>query len=201
MASVAPKIPCSIDWCVKPSIANGLCSGHDARRRKGTDMDAPFRAKRGEAILVECAVPGCDKMADCGLPGAVCGAHRKMFSQRGTYERMRMAHKGKGLKCFVSSCDKPAKTRMSCNSHATRCTMYSISILQLDMMLSVGVCDLCQSASSELQIDHDHSCCPDVRSCGNCIRGVLCPPCNLGLGAFRDDANRLVAAVSYLSSR
>jgi len=48
-------------------------------------------------------------------------------------------------------------------------------------------------------IDHDHSCCPQKgRSCGKCVRGVLCQPCNRGLGQFRDNIDRLKSAVNYL---
>ena len=31
-------------------------------------------------------------------------------------------------------------------------------------------------------IDHYHGCCPGRYSCGKCIRGLLCGPCNVGLG-------------------
>jgi hypothetical protein len=28
-------------------------------------------------------------------------------------------------------------------------------------------------------VDHDHSCCDKVGSCGKCIRGLVCTPCNV----------------------
>jgi hypothetical protein len=49
-------------------------------------------------------------------------------------------------------------------------------------------------------IDHDHSCCPKGKSCEKCRRGLLCANCNVGLGAFGDDHERLMAAGSYLVS-
>ena len=50
-----------------------------------------------------------------------------------------------------------------------------------------------------LVVDHDHGCCEGNRSCGRCIRGLLCTRCNVGLGAFRDDPAFLHAARSYLT--
>jgi hypothetical protein len=47
-------------------------------------------------------------------------------------------------------------------------------------------------------IDHSHRCCPGVRSCDKCRRGLLCADCNLGLGRFKDSIDILKRAVQYL---
>ncbi len=59
------------------------------------------------------------------------------------------------------------------------------------------ICGLC-GTGQRLDIDHDHLCCPGQRSCGKCVRGFLCRPCNVGLGMFGDDPARLRAAAEYI---
>lgn len=50
----------------------------------------------------------------------------------------------------------------------------------------------------KLCVDHDRRCCPAKRSCGKCIRGLLCHCCNAGLGLLGDTVEDLERAVSYL---
>jgi hypothetical protein len=58
-------------------------------------------------------------------------------------------------------------------------------------------CAICQE-EKELVIDHDHSCCPkDSRSCGKCIRGLLCQKCNNMLTII-DNKNLFDNAIAYL---
>jgi len=66
-----------------------------------------------------------------------------------------------------------------------------------------GVCAICgkpEPRRNSLAVDHDHGCCPGSRSCGGCIRGLLCSPCNTGLGMFGDDPLRMMAAASYVGA-
>ncbi len=47
-------------------------------------------------------------------------------------------------------------------------------------------------------VDHDHACCPGKRSCGKCVRGLLCRQCNIGLGAAKDSVETLRTWIEYL---
>lgn len=60
-----------------------------------------------------------------------------------------------------------------------------------------GVCAICKGPGP-LVVDHDHAHCPGPRSCGECVRGLLCHACNKVLGFVRDNSDRLNAAAVYL---
>jgi recombination endonuclease VII len=69
-------------------------------------------------------------------------------------------------------------------------TQYGITPEAYDAILKAqgGTCALCPSTEStggrKLAVDHDHNCCPGKKTCGKCVRGLLCTPCNRNLGWF-----------------
>jgi hypothetical protein len=71
-----------------------------------------------------------------------------------------------------------------------------------------GVCGICKQPEStimygkaiRLAVDHDHSCCPEKKSCGKCIRGLLCSRCNKILAYWKDSVQLLQQAVCYLET-
>lgn len=48
-----------------------------------------------------------------------------------------------------------------------------------------GKCWACLMHSAT-NVDHDHDCCDGARSCGACVRGVLCWRCNVVEGHLKD---------------
>jgi hypothetical protein len=64
-------------------------------------------------------------------------------------------------------------------------------------------CAVCKEPfNKEPHIDHDHNCCPEKsKSCGKCIRGLLCTRCNCGLGLFRDNPIFLQNALNYIGDK
>jgi len=65
-----------------------------------------------------------------------------------------------------------------------------------------GVCGLCtrEFSNGETFIDHDHACCPNrgKKTCGKCIRKILCRACNQGLGLLQDNPELLRQAADYI---
>lgn len=71
-----------------------------------------------------------------------------------------------------------------------------------------GKCKVCRRPETQLAnnglpkplaVDHDHSCCPDsTRSCGKCVRGLLCMHCNGALGMVGDSRSLLRSMIAYL---
>ena len=51
------------------------------------------------------------------------------------------------------------------------------------------------------QTDHDHACCPGTKSCGRCVRGILCWSCNTGLGHFKDGVELLRRAADFIEQK
>ena len=68
-----------------------------------------------------------------------------------------------------------------------------------------GKCALCRratGAAKRLAVDHDHNeTCSSVHiptaGCPDCVRGLLCAPCNRLLGHIRDDPSRLVEYLQH----
>lgn len=81
---------------------------------------------------------------------------------------------------------------------------YQLTLKSYDEMVAAqkGACAICGKMNPNgynLFVDHDHSCCNSSKSCGECIRGLLCRRCNLGIGNFLDDVLLLKKAIEYLN--
>lgn len=74
---------------------------------------------------------------------------------------------------------------------------YGITPEDYDRILAAqgGVCAICRTPPPDprgfrMHVDHDHE--------SGRVRGILCGPCNQGIGNLGDDVERLRAAIKYL---
>lgn len=67
-----------------------------------------------------------------------------------------------------------------------------------------GGCAMCGKPPEDrprhrhLNVDHDHRCCPGRKSCGKCLRGLLCFKCNWLLGFVEKNDAFIIKAGRYL---
>lgn len=52
--------------------------------------------------------------------------------------------------------------------------------------------------SNTWHIDHDPTCCSGNKTCGKCVRALLCFLCNVGLGRFKNNPELLRQAADYI---
>ena len=68
-----------------------------------------------------------------------------------------------------------------------------------------GGCAVCCSKTpggvGRFHVDHDHKCCPSGKSCGMCVRGLLCSRCNTAAGLLQDDPTIVLALLEYIEKR
>lgn len=129
-----------------------------------------------------------------------CGSH---YRQRRTAGENFTGYKELGWRtraetpCAVPECERLVKMAEFCIPHKKKQNRYKLTSAQLITMPME--CQACGTKKS-LHIDHDHSCCPDDYTCGECYRGVLCRECNVVLGLIKDKVARLEALIEYLEA-
>lgn len=84
--------------------------------------------------------------------------------------------------------------------HAHQLRRFGLTLADYNRMLAEqnGCCAICRNPQADKRtkryhVDHCHAT--------GRVRGLLCSSCNLGLGKFHDDAERLERAVVYLRAR
>ena len=179
VARVYGREGCVIDGCEKEHMALGLCTMHWQRRKAHGDAAAPPQRVR-EKREHEKWCAGHDREGHWVLKTA--------------FSKNRRTNDGLAYKC--KECI--ALEKLSHNYNMTGDDYHRMVEKQSD---SCAICGTGTPGGQGLwHVDHDHACCDDRRSCGACVRGLLCHRCNLGLGHFGDDPDRLLAAAAYVLS-
>lgn len=79
-----------------------------------------------------------------------------------------------------------------------RITYWDYVEMMIKQQGKCGICDGPPGRTGLLRVDHDHGCCRNYPTCGNCVRSLLCAKCNTALGNFRDSVDLLKSAARYL---
>lgn len=204
---VRPNEPCAVEGCGSAKFAKGYCQKHYNRLRdKGTLDDTRKNAK------------GVCGHADCDRPHVavgLCAVHYDR-QKRAQLRAERLATKatrcclacGQALRpeqrddtLFCSRSCKEADRSASGRSADASTRHYYRSrygMSREDAVARFGDrCNICGTADgggryANLHIDHCHA--------SGRVRGMLCSPCNNGLGRFRDDPALLKNAAAYLEA-
>lgn len=82
-------------------------------------------------------------------------------------------------------------------------TKYKMTIEEYTERSSKG-CEICGvKTKHNLQVDHDHRCCNGGITCGKCVRGIICPGCNVAVdkydeGLLRNDNPKIKLIEKYI---
>lgn len=98
----------------------------------------------------------------------------------------------------------------NCHKSTVLMGKYGISLDAYKEILYVdqgGFCPLCSDEAPSQNdmdkglwwpVDHNHSCCSGPKSCGKCVRGIICKACNNALPAKWDNPDWRKKALEWL---
>ena len=134
----------------------------------------------------------------CGLYAPLSEFYANSHSSDGTTNQCKPCARAARRQYGAEHPDRITIANMKCVSGCTP-ELYAAMLAAQE-----GGCAVCGTTApggrGRFHVDHDHTCCPGAKSCGKCIRGLLCNNCNVGLGHFRDDPSIMVAGIAYLNS-
>lgn len=186
---VKPGGPCLVESCDKPSKNQNYCITHYNQQLQGK----PFTFPKPRYSVSARDVNGHKRCSRC-----------EQFQPEAQFSSS--ATKVDGLQAHCKTCkaliyqaqnevvrDKNRKKRFGLDKTAFE-AMFEAQGFR---------CAICRSADPGPRfwaIDHDHACCPGsvTKTCGECVRGILCMSCNHGIGSLRDDPVRMRAAADYV---
>lgn len=192
---------CLESECEFLATRRGLCDLHYYKRKDEGTLPDPKHVKwfNSDGSRMSCSLSGCPREV---YMGGLCRPHYS-FKLSG-----RDPNEYEDLKaCPVQDCGRTMRPSSEickrCNQFRWR---YSLSVGQVIKLNESRRCSNpgCRS-ENRVHLDHNHSCCPPESfpqsskvSCGGCVRGWLCSPCNKSLGSLKEDPRRIEGLLVYL---
>lgn len=210
---------CKLSTCERPLASKGFCDLHYRRWRRYGDPRESIPVPKRQSRKGECSVDGCGSPIQAVR---MCSRHHQRNFKYGNplggnpaLPAMEVTEMGRRCrKCrrdlppsaFYEVANATKHVCKECEDLTKLARKYGLPPDQYWKMFhdQGGVCAVCgeppggDGRFKRLSVDHDHACCPGAESCGKCVRGLLCRPCNFGLGGFRDRVELLHAAEAYL---
>lgn len=192
---------CSIKECGRPHYCHGWCEAHYLRWQKTGDVSPEIPIEPRNSREGKCSVDGCD------LPikgRRLCVGHGRRKDKFGDVMAAIPLKRPSDGTCSVPGCPLPHAGLGWCDFHYQPYRRYKLTPDDYDVLLAkqgggCAICGVVPILKERLHVDHDHKCCPArKRSCGKCVRGLLCSACNTMLGHAKDDTARLLRAIDYL---
>lgn len=131
-----------------------------------------------------------------------CNESKELETAYGVYKIRGVSHYRRECKTCRSEYTRrrykdnhEVREKMKAAANASRMMKsYGLTVEESEALKSSsgGLCEIC-GVEEKLHIDHCHTN-------GN-VRGMLCGPCNRGLGLFKDNITSLKNAIKYLGER
>lgn len=169
--------PCTFDGCGRDNFGHGLCHAHYMQRRRGVPL-RDIRPPKPEAD---------EGFAWCGT----CKQFRDVDSFG--WDTYRNQLKRRCRPCHNERQKKWTDENREHVNLQVRLKRRDLTRDQYEALLASqgGACAICKRGDRPLDIDHAHD--------SGEVRGLLCGPCNRGIGFLDDDAELMRAAIAYLA--
>lgn len=202
--------PCAVEGCDGESRKRGWCASHYSQWRRCGEV-RPFKYKwapeGSNCVVCDTPVePGSRRRKHCS--SACQTADSRNQGNRRSAFTCKLCGKVVDLRRRGETGRLPRTDTVWCRDcgrsspEALRFHRYGVTPDQYDAATAAG-CPICKRVGIELHVDHDHNCCPAraFRTCGKCVRGLICGNCNRALGLVRDEVETLRRAIAYLNSQ
>lgn len=167
---------CTVDGCDGPHCAKGLCSYHYKRRNSGLPL---VPQPQPLALQILHGVRTCSGKDGCG----------KTLSLDQFYAARPDSYQSICIPCWR---DRRIRNAYGLTPEAWQ-----------ELFDKQGrCCAICRTTDPKSRngwaTDHDHSCCSAEKTCGKCVRAILCQKCNQTVGYIEAHPD-IAAALDYIN--